>query len=350
MELKYQHFNDINLNDCFFESLKKDYKEFSSWFMKKAQQQEKAYVFYNEENNIDGFLYLKKEVGAIDDIVPALPALRRLKVGTFKINSHGTRLGEKFIKKIFDYAIEYNFSEIYVTIFAKHEGLTNLMRRYGFDIVGTKPSNNGTEQVLLKKLQICHQSLIQDYPMLNLRTRPTFWLPIYPKYHTRLLPDSILNNENMSMVQDVSHTNSVHKIYLTAMFGAQSLCSGDTLIVYRTSDDMGPAKYRAVATSVCVVEEVRNINEFQTYADFKRYCGSYSVFDERELSYFYSRKRYPYIIKFSYNVAFRKRLIRERLLEEGWLQEGRVGIDPIASQAALEIMKEGGVNESVIVY
>ena len=350
MELKHQNFHEINLNDCFFDSLKNDYKEFSIWFMKKAQQQEKAYVFYNEENCIDGFLYLKQENGQIDDVDPPLLALRRLKVGTFKINSHGTRLGEKFVKKIFDHAIEHGFSEIYVTIFAKHEGLTNLMMRYGFDIVGVKPSNNGTEQVLLKKLQICHRSLIQDYPMLDLRIRPAFWLPIYPVYHTRLLPDSILNNESMSMVQDVSHTNSVHKIYLTAMSGARSLRPGDTLIVYRTSDNMGSAKYRAVATSVCVVEEVRNVNEFQTYVDFKRYCSSYSVFDEKELLYFYSSKKYPYIIKFSYNVAFRKRLIRERLLEAGWLQEGRVGIDPMTPQCALEIMREGGVNESIIVY
>lgn len=350
MELTYQFFEDINLNDSFFDSLKHDYKEFVDWFMKKSQQRASAYVFYNEANGIDGFLYLKQEDDQIDDVDPPLPPLRRLKVGTFKINSHGTRLGEKFVKKIFDYAIEYNFSEIYVTIFAKHEGLTNLMMRYGFDIVGTKPSSNGIEQVLLKKIQRCHSTPIQDYPILNLISRSAFWLPIYPRYHTRLFPDSILYNENANIVQDVSHTNSIHKIYLTAMFGAQSLHSGDVLIIYRTSDGMGPAYYRAVATSVCVVEEVRNINEFPTYTDFHRYCSSYSVFDENELSFFYSSKKYPYIIKFSYNIALKKRLTRGSLLENGWLGESRLGIDPIPSDIALKIMQEGGINENIIVY
>ena len=350
MKLSYHYFSDINLQDVFFDSLKKDYDGFSHWFAKKEQQQACAYVFYNTDGNIDGFLYLKSENEEITDINPPLPPLRRLKVGTFKVNSHGTRLGEKFVKKIFDYAIEYNFSDIYVTAFEKHQPLIRLMMTYGFDSIGTKTTSDGIEQVLLKKMVMQHDDSLQDYPILNLRDRHAFWLPIYPDYHTRLLPDSILNKESMSMVKDVSHTNSIHKIYLTAMSGAKLITNGDVLIVYRTGDGKGPAYYRAVATSACVVEEVKNINEFSNYNDFYRYCSSYSIFNENELSYFYDSKKYPYIIKFSYNAAFRKRLTRGSLLDSGWLGEGRLGIDQIPSEIALEIMKEGGINENIIVY
>ncbi|MGH8626326.1 MAG: N-acetyltransferase, partial [Gammaproteobacteria bacterium] len=110
--LHYQRFEDIDLSDMFFDSLKNDYKEFSSWFKKKGA--EHAYTFSADGKALDGFLYLKKETGEIADVDPALPARQRLKIGTFKINPHGTRLGERFMKKVFDHAMAEKVSEIYV--------------------------------------------------------------------------------------------------------------------------------------------------------------------------------------------------------------------------------------------
>ena len=64
-----------------------------------------------------GFLYLKTE--GVDenysDIVPPFKPMRRLKVGTFKVESTGFRLGERFVKIIFDNALQRNVDEIYVT-------------------------------------------------------------------------------------------------------------------------------------------------------------------------------------------------------------------------------------------
>ena len=47
--------------------------------------------------------------------------MRRLKVGTFKVESTGFRLGERFIKIIFDNALHRNVDEIYVTLFTDRE-------------------------------------------------------------------------------------------------------------------------------------------------------------------------------------------------------------------------------------
>ncbi|WP_310730564.1 hypothetical protein [Burkholderia multivorans] len=72
--------------------------EFEDWFHRKAENW--AYVFEQDDSNlIDGFLYLKIEDDPVEDVNPQLPAKRRVKVGTFKINAHGTKLGERFIKK-----------------------------------------------------------------------------------------------------------------------------------------------------------------------------------------------------------------------------------------------------------
>lgn len=97
MQLKLTQFKDINLADPFFDSLKADYKEFSAWFIKKAE--DSVYIFQKDNGELDGMLYLKLEDGSQEDLTPNLPAARRIKVGTFKINAHGTKLGERFLKK-----------------------------------------------------------------------------------------------------------------------------------------------------------------------------------------------------------------------------------------------------------
>jgi hypothetical protein len=123
--LRLTKFTDVNLNDPFFDSLKNQYKEFSDWFTKKANE----FVYVVDDENIGGirgFLYLKIEEGKIGDVDPPLKPARRLKVGTLKIVAHGTKLGERVIKKIFDHAIQERVEEIYVTVFDTHESLIKL--------------------------------------------------------------------------------------------------------------------------------------------------------------------------------------------------------------------------------
>lgn len=124
-----------------------------------------------------------------------------------------------------------------------------------------------------------------NYPLIKL-DRSSYLLSLLPIFNTRLLPDSILKNEDASIVQDISHTNSITKIYLAAMEGMQALSAGDTLVIYRTSDGKGPAEYRSVATSICVLEETKNINGFANEVEFLEYCRPHSVFSEAELKQF----------------------------------------------------------------
>lgn len=52
---------------------------------------------------------------------------------------------------------------------------------------------------------------------------------------------------------------------------------GDIVIIYRTAENGKSAEYSAVATSVCVIEEVKNQNEFNSFEEFYRYIKQYSV-------------------------------------------------------------------------
>lgn len=346
MDLERLEFNQIDINDPFFDSLKEDYKEFTNWFSRKSN--EKAYIIKNSNNLIDGFLYHKIETEEINDVSPALPEKKRIKIGTFKINPHGTRLGERFLKKSLDYALFEKAEEVYVTIFSKHEYLVSSFKKYGFKEAAFKDTENGRELVLVKKMGEFSGNLKQDYPFINFSGRK-FILSIYPEWHSRLLPDSILKNENPdALLEDVSHTNSIHKIYLAKMKGMEEISKGDILVIYRTTDRPGNARYRSVATSVCVVEEYKNINTFSSEEDFLKYASSYSIFNLEELKKYYKTKRYPKIIRFCYNLALNKRVTRDTMLNMG-IESPYWGFFEITDQQFEGILLEGKINESIII-
>ena len=136
MDLEIKKFSQIDLADPFFDSLKDSYEGFDNWFAKKAREEDTAYVFFGEDGLISDFLYLKIETDEVDDVDPILPAKKRLKVGTFKLKSRGTRRGERFMKKIMDRAVADDVDEIYVTIFPKPElqNLINSFQKFGFEL------------------------------------------------------------------------------------------------------------------------------------------------------------------------------------------------------------------------
>ncbi|EEX49576.1 GNAT family N-acetyltransferase [Pasteurella dagmatis] len=345
--LKVVLFSDVNLDDPFFDSLKKDYKEFSNWFRTKSN--ERAYVLYNDNNLIEGFLYYKFE-SDVEDVNPPIRGKSVMKVGTFKFNPAGTLRGQRFIKKILDIAVTNHVDIVYLTVFEKHEPLIKLFKFYGFEKNGEKVSQNGTELVYLRDLHVFKNHIYQDYPFIHQQNANKYLLAIKPEYHTRMFPESKLFGESPDIIKDVSHSNSIHKIYISAAYGANNLRRGDILVMYRTKDEVGSAYYRSVVSSVCVVEDVRHISEFQTEDSYIRYCSRFSVFNADELSRFYKEKRYPYIIRFTYNMALPKRINRKQLLDNGIIgDQTRTVLKQISNEQFSKILRLSQANESFII-
>ena len=347
MGFEYRKFKNIDLGDSFFDSLKADYAEFSKWFEKKSENE--ALIHFDKDGRLNGFLYLKIEDDELDIDPPKAKALR-LKVGTMKIDAHGTRLGERFIKKIFDSALSHNVDEIYVTVFDKHEALIDLFTKYNFIKIGLKHSDNGSENVLSRKMK--GEQVISKYPFIEYDNNNIYFLSIYPEYHSRLFPDSILKTENSSIVKDISHTNSIHKIYIAGMRGMEKLKSGDILIIYRTAEKGVSARYSAVFSSICVIEELKYLDEFHTYEEFFEYCKKYSIFKEDELKTIYKEKKYKYVIKMTYNVALTKRIVRAKLIEMGIMSDDRSfynGFGRLDFRQLINVFRESSSNESIII-
>ncbi|WP_270985526.1 hypothetical protein [Campylobacter helveticus] len=350
--IQFELFSGINLGDSFFDSLRQDYQDFDNWYNKKALQDEKAYVLY-EKNELVCFLYLKEE-NPVDNtsITPPLDSTTTwVKVGTFKVVPHRTKLGERLIKRIFDFAISKNIFNLYLTTFPKHETLISLLEQYGFKQWGKKDN----ELVLTKNIATTSKEIQQDicldFPSINTKNVNKYILGIYPQYHTRMFSDSMLKTENFNILRDSSESNSIHKVYITKIQGIENIKKGDLLIIYRTKDKNAPnANYSAVATSLCVVEEYKHISSF-TEEEFIKYCNPYNIFTEAELRRYYKTRQFPKIIKMTYNISFKKKVILDTLRkivkrekEPYW---GFVSLDDNEFQ---QILKAGGINESIIIY
>jgi hypothetical protein len=109
----------VPLDDPFFDSFREDYREFNKWYNKKAD--EIAYVCYHLDV-LAAFLYIKveNEDESCSDIEPSFKRKKRLKIGTFKVSTNGYKIGERFLKILFDNAMQFRIEEIYVTIFAAY--------------------------------------------------------------------------------------------------------------------------------------------------------------------------------------------------------------------------------------
>lgn len=296
LAVKLKRFDEVDINSSFFDSLREDYegKKFDDWFKKKGN--EKAYVFEDNENNLKGFLYLKIEDESenYSDIEPILSPKRRLKVGTFKIERTGFRLGERFLKIIFENAVKWEVDEVYVTLFESKRqevvALKGIMEQWGFVKYGYKKSNG--ELVLVKDMKQYKDTENPkfNYPILK-KDKNHYFLPIYAKYHTDLFPDNILKNEDMHLYEDkLAHRYAIEKIYLTGAYNIKAK-AGDIVLIYRMSDGWYK-NYSSVVTGMAIVQEVAKTKNVEECISI---CKDKSIFKEEDIRAVYSK--YPTVLK-----------------------------------------------------
>lgn len=322
LSVRKEYIGNIDVTNVFFDSLRDSYDGFNTWFAKKSN--EEAYICRSDKNMILGFLYLKTEDIDSDyhDIEPVFERKRRLKIGTFKIDSTGFRLGERFIKIIFDNAIERKVDEIYVTLFEDRQellALGALLKRWGFYEYGVKKSNGKEERVLVKKMNCYNSSrtIKENYPNVNYNVSKRI-LPIYPQYHTTLLPDSQLRTENeVDFIGNVPHRYALQKVYVT--WGMKNdVRVGDILLFYRIGEE-GRKKYTSVITTVGVIDEF--FSDFASKEHFMSYCENRSVFSKEELEKFWNNHRYNLcVVKFIYIKSLTSKLTLEYLWNENIVQ------------------------------
>lgn len=340
----------LPLSDQFFDSFRIDYEHFDKWFNRKSD--EPAYVCYDGDQ-IAAFLYLKIEGRGelYSNIVPSFYPKRRLKIGSFKVKLNGFKLGERFLKIAFDNAISQRVDEIYVTVFphsAEQERLIKLLEDFGFVLHGTKENAFGTEQVYVRSLNTGFNSAqpCLTFPFVS-RSSRIFLVPIYPEYHTELLPDSILRTESPEdFIEDEPYRNAIRKVYVSRSY-YRDLSPGDIIVFYRTG-----GLYKSVLTTLGIVEYVHLGIEDEE--QFIRLCRKRSVFSDDELrgQWRYNSRQRPFIVGFLYAYSFPRRPNMATLIEHGIIQDinsAPRGFERISREKFETILNLAEYNPRVIV-
>jgi hypothetical protein len=254
------------------------------------------------------------------DIEPGFKPKRRLKIGTFKAELNGYKLGERFLKIVFDNALLQKVDEVYVTIFPRtieQQRLVKILEDFGFTEWGKKINSYGTEAVYVRDMTPSFNA--QDpkltFPYISRLSR-AFIVPIYPEYHTSLLPDSILRTESpVDFVEQEPHRNAIQKVYVSrSVF--RELQKGDTIVFYRTG-----GYYKGVVTTLGIVDGM--YRQIRDEAHFISLCRKRSVFTDKELNaqWNYRRGDHPFIVGFLYAYSLPKRPTLKELIDNGIIRD-----------------------------
>jgi predicted nucleic acid-binding protein len=306
LAVKRVDFAEVDIKDPFFDSFREDYTEFNKWFNSKSE--EKCYVCYSD-NNLTAFLFVKienKNSESYSEMTPTFIPKKRLKIGTLKVSSNGYKIGERFLKTIFDNAMQYEIEEIYVTLFTKRpeqEQLIEMLEEWGFTYYGLKTTQNGNEKVYTRQFGKDLPKNIKrpklTFPFFS-RETDKYIIKIESQYHTELFPDSINTREDKSKyTENEPHRNRISKVYISHSQD-RLLKSGDLLIIYRMGET-APKKYSSTVTSVCIVENVQT--NFSSFEDFFNACNRRTMISREDLKTKWwdkNPKNRPFVINFLY--------------------------------------------------
>jgi len=227
------------------------------------------------------------------------------------------------------------------------------MEEWGFQKYGTKGNNGELVYVRDFSKQFDITNPKKTYPFIPTDTN-IFLIPIYPKYHTELLPDSFLRTESPdNFVENEPHRNAISKIYISRSI-QRTIKRGDVLIFYRTAPQDKSAFYHSVITTIGIIEE--KIDNISIESEFVLKSRKRSIFTDEYLKEFwnYNPNYRPFLIRFlsTYSFQLGNRLNRKQLLDLGIISgvENELrGLKKITKEQFITILKEAKVNESFII-
>lgn len=320
-------FGSLNFNDKFFNSFKYDYEPYyHKWFKKKSEDD--VYIATDDEGRLRGLLKLKLEE-AFDDtgcIDPAFKFCRRLKISSLKADFTSQKLGQRFMRIVFETALKLNVDEIYITLFPKspeHKRLIGMIEQWGFYYYGLK---DNSEQVYMrdfrKKITIDPKNCFPYQSTAN----GVFVVPIYRSYASQLLPPFGFDVND----DDVEPNKRAIKKVLILHKDNAMMKAGSIMLFFQKSDNDPGFRYMI---GVGIVENV--YRNFNTEYQFVTRCRKRSILNDASLRDCWERaEEKPIVVEFLYAHCFEEFITTTKLND--------LGIDTKAlhSQCPLSITKE----------
>lgn len=302
-------FSNIDLNDAFFDSLKRDYPGnenstgFIEWFNKKSAEGAYALLF-EDDNGIGAFIVIKDEDEEIILKNGILPKKKRIKISTFRIAERyqRQRIGEGAIGLLLWKWQDSDVSEIYLSVFDKHSTLISQFERFGFSKCGY---NKNGENILIKsKEYIDFSDCYKSFPYLRSNFDYSGYIIIDDVYHDTMFAYSELaNNKSLRAQLQNSVSNGLSKIYVGAAYESHYYI-GEPVLIYRRYTQGKGARFKSCITSFCIVTNIIQAKQgnryLMTFDELKSAIGNKSVFNETELYKQYLSYKSMLIIEMMY--------------------------------------------------
>lgn len=333
---------NLDINDPFFDSLKKNYEEFEGWFQQISRGGRKCWVHLREDRTIGALLIYKIEDESIDSL-PPIPKKRRLKISTLKSIDLGQKIGELFIKLSVKCALKNKLDEIYLTHFTETEDyLVNLITEYGFknvaknrrgeDIYLKEIFPDKTKTVMLEPREISKKFYPCHYDGQNVNK---FIVPIQPRYHDRLFIDykgrqsTLLEHFGEFIIEG----NTIKKAYLCHS-PTKMISPGDIIIFYRSKD-------LSELSFLGVVEDV--FSDIKDKDKIMKLVSKRTVYPMEEIEEMV--KKPTLVILFMEHFSLKNPLNIKDLKELDILSTAPQSITRISHEKYLLIKNKGGIDE-----
>lgn len=339
--LKEESVHNLEINDPFFDSLKKEYEEFETWFKKIKQEGRKCWVHFKNDGLIGALLIYKVEDESIDS-TPSLPAKNRLKISTFKVAYVGNKMGELFIKLSVEYSIKNGIDEMYLTHFTKpNDFLVELITEFGFNRVAR---NRRGEDIFIKELIPDNEKTGSLSPIeISKIYYPSFYdgtnidkfiVPIRPEFHERLFIDYRGRQTRLPehLGEFIVEGNTIKKAYLCHA-KIKKISPGDILIFYRSVD--------SELTSIGVVDKI--VSDTQDKDEIMKLVVKRTVYPLDEIEGMVEKP--VMVILFTWHFHFTNPLKLRDLKIWGILKAAPQSIIGLDHEKYLKVKNRGGIDE-----
>lgn len=306
----------------FFDSLRADYEDYSSWW-DKAVVQRRTCLVIGGGKDIRGLAVLDRQEPEVSGLTG-----NSVKICTFKIAeaNQGRKLGETLLEAVIARIRSMRADTCFIEASLDKEPLLAMLREFGFFDLGPKPGASG--QIVLGK--ILEPGVDQEPPEHPLeynrrygpgkrRVNRAFLVPIIPLFHSMLFPAS----EPRQSFFDSTYGNAIRKVYICHS-GIKALEPGDTLFFLRTHE-------RRAVHAVGVVEDTRRTS---VLADVLNFAGARTVYRAEELQKMCAKE--VLAIKFRLDQVLEAPVSRENLKMLGVMEESPQSIAQIKSEEGLQ--------------
>ncbi|MBE6915695.1 MAG: hypothetical protein E7471_03590 [Ruminococcaceae bacterium] len=352
-KLKQFNFSDINLDDCFFDSLKADYgPQFIEWYTRKATEGAKALAVV-DNRGVHAFLYMKRENEEIATKDIVLPKAERVKIGTLKLDStvEGQRLGEGVIGvALWKWQLS-KIREVYLTVFPKQITLISMLEKFGFKQVGIK--ENGELILMKSRDNIDFSSPYKSFPFIYKKANRFGLIPIKDIFHDKLFTYS----ESFYKLSDFKEAiagNGITKVYIGCPYTCTQYSEGQVVGIYRIYTGNGSKGNRSAITSFCTITKITIVKsdnkENMSFDEYMKMAGNKTIFESSELRSIY-KSRNVIMIEMVYNTFLPKgkNITYWQLKNNQLFEDHPYNIEYTAEQMK-SIMKMGGVDiENIII-